>query len=508
MALPTGLGYFKVTWQVLAGIADEFDADDEPDVIPVGGQVIFTPSQASLNLLTASMKASLFLGPVVATTGSDGILRSNQGNPWVSLIAPDSDGLTEKGWTWGVTFKVDGYTKQSFSFNAVSGATYDLAELVPTEVSAGTITVRGPVGPEGPPAVIGVPPYAGTRVHTWDPALCIYNSESPKLRSLRSIIRGARAGGPAKRLLAAGDSKTAGAGTGGAASTLSMPAQLMDLLGGKQGYVQVNVEDNQWSLGSGLGYSTDPAQAFIQFPSNGGTLTFTPRSDITFTGFRIAAYGGGYSANGGSLSVTVDGGAPITQTVDIDPGNFHYLTAVTGLADTAHTITITCANNAVLISGIELTYASTNGLRVINAGRDSTDASNWLPVNWSTIWGATFGNTIFPVPDAAILALGTNNNGTATPAMLGQVAGNIDALGIPLLLVAFGGIPNSADLDARRAALYDAADTYDLPLVDFTALIGNNAKATAAGLMADAVHENQRGCALEAQALARIISPA
>jgi hypothetical protein len=55
--------------------------------------------------------------------------------------------------------------------------------------------------------------------------------------------------------------------------------------------------------------------------------------------------------------------------------------------------------------------------------------------------------------------------------------------------------------------MYDIAETLDLPLIDFTQVIGNNAQATAARLMADTVHENSKGYALEAAALGRVISP-
>lgn len=69
-----------------------------------------------------------------------------------------------------------------------------------------------------------------------------------------------------------------------------------------------------------------------------------------------------------------------------------------------------------------------------------------------------------------------------------------------------GGISQSADYTTLRDAYYDLADTHDLPLIDFTAVIGDTAKAQSFGLMQDTLHENERGYGLEATAVARALA--
>jgi len=98
--------------------------------------------------------------------------------------------------------------------------------------------------------------------------------------------------------------------------------------------------------------------------------------------------------------------------------------------------------------------------------------------------------------------LGTNSDTTAN---LQTVAANVKALNIPLILLAPGGLGNDSTYNPRRAQVFDVADALDLPLIDLTHIIGAYDTANAAGLMGDTIHENGRGYALEASAIARVM---
>jgi len=348
-----------------------------------------------------------------------------------------------------------------------------------------------------------LPAYAGARVHTWNPELSLYNGESPALRKARNLITKGRAG-TALRIVCAGDSKTTGSGVQlpDTMANESYPAQLAALIGARPGLIIGNPIDKRWSAATGFLIPATPSQNYWD-GGTAGTNTVTLTTDQPHTGF--IAYG--YTNVGGPATVTVDG---VAQTWTIASGGswgVRTLT-VTGLANTTHVITV-AADGALNMSflGIEPTY-STTGIVVCNAGRSSSTAADWLPQNWSTLYASSISGSGIPLPGIVLLGIGTNT-GTSTLADIGTVAANINALGIPLVLIVpggLGGVNPSSSYDAKRDAIYDAADSLNVPLVDFTHLIGDFDVANPAGLMGDTIHESSAGNAIEAACLARILT--
>jgi len=347
-----------------------------------------------------------------------------------------------------------------------------------------------------PPAYIG----GGARVKTWNPSLHLYNGESPTLRSIRSIVRQAREG-TRKRIVVAGDSKTAGSGSSQPqVATNSVPGQLADIMGAKPGLIYGNTWDTRWSARTGgvvdIGGTS---QNYFSAPAGNWSVTFT--SLTNFTGFKLFAY----ISAGGTVNVTVDGVAQTAFTVT--SGSTWKVATYTGLTDAVHTIVLS-GTSATSILGIEPTY--TTGLTISNAGRPSSSAAEWLyATDWSRVYSAAFSvnnSNLTPLkPDAAIINIGTNTN-TSTLDDITSFITNVKNLSIPTLLIGFGGVGSAGGYDAKRVRLYDIADSLDLPLLDFNSLIGDNPAATAANLMTDTVHENDRGYALEADAIARVIT--
>jgi lysophospholipase L1-like esterase len=336
--------------------------------------------------------------------------------------------------------------------------------------------------------------YAGTRVKTWQPARGVYNGESPVLRQFRTKVATALRAGTGLRIAAFGDSKTFGSGLGTGIQTFadSYPAQLADLLGGFPGLITANGGDYQWSAITGF-VVADSNRNDLTTPAGGGSVTLWPLR--AFTSLRLY----GYISAGGTVSITVDGGAPITWTI---AGGSPWRTYdLTGLSNARHVIVISTTVTGFALRGASYIYTGTP-IIVDNHGRQGAIASTWLPSAWIGIYeGVTSGN-IGPVADVAIMNLGTNSDTTAN---LQTVAANVKALNIPLILLAPGGLGNDSTYNPRRAQVFDVADALDLPLIDLTHIIGAYDTANAAGLMGDTIHENGRGYALEASAIARVM---
>lgn len=153
----TLLTYTKITGNLVGQVADSNDADDAPQYVPLTGTVTFTPDapQKLVRVLGGDKHRTVALTPVVATLDSAGDI-TTAGNKWAKILSPDNPYLDIDGepFTYTVTFNVAlngvAVTIPAYSFNAVSGATLDLADIVPVVKSAGVITTKGPQGNPGP----------------------------------------------------------------------------------------------------------------------------------------------------------------------------------------------------------------------------------------------------------------------------------------------------------------------------------------------------------------------
>jgi hypothetical protein len=340
-----------------------------------------------------------------------------------------------------------------------------------------------------------LPAYAGVRAKTWDRFTKVFNGESDHIRRIRNGINGARFKNKPYRLVFLGDSKTAGAGivAPGRSDLNSIPAQVMDALGATDGFIYAGNAYAGWTSITGFDLAAQYDKHY-RVNTSGVSGSITLPTIRAFTGYTLYAQ----SDAGATISATVDGGAP--QTLTIPAGAGWQAVAVTGLGNTTHTIVFTTTGGVKLL-GVDLKH-SDNLFTVTNAGRSGSSAVDW------TLNGAyDLFNTATGViaPDAVIVNIGTNT-GSSVDADITTVINKCNTLGIPVVVAAFGGIASSTAYDNKRLALYGAADTNDLPLIDYTAVIGNYDVANAAGLMNDTLHENQRGYTLEASALMRAIT--
>lgn len=352
-----------------------------------------------------------------------------------------------------------------------------------------------------------VPPYAGLRSKTWDSASHIYNGESPTLRKIRSIIARSRTGAAGAYVAAIGDSKTAGTGTtAGAAGKDSYPAQLIDLLGASEGISYAergSASDSRWTGVTGFAPIDSAVRLALTAPAGtASSATFT--TTAACTGFDVWLYQAGSTVT--NVTVTIDGGAGTAYPAPRFSG--YKKVSITGLANATHTITVTYPGTLSLsILGIQPTYNSPR-LVISNVSRTGSQASHWTDTGWTENGAVALGllGNETPKPDAALLNIGTNDAGSNTSANIEAVVSMLTTKSVPTMLIVPGGLLNNSFANRVRLETYRLADVYDLPLLDFTNLIGTYEPANAAGLMTDSSHENARGYALEADAVARAVA--
>ena len=339
--------------------------------------------------------------------------------------------------------------------------------------------------PEVKPLAVSAPPWADASAHSWLAHAAVYNSESPHMAAFRRRFREGLAGRET-RLTWIGDSKTYGTYRD------AVPYYVQDWVGARVGMIYAAPQDTRWNLVAG--YAIAPGTLQYLVADGSSTHTANLSTDRTHTGFTMV----GAATAGGTVSVIVDGGAPLTWTVPA--GDAWSGFTVDGLADSTHVIEVT-TSDTVHILGADMRY-QTPGLRVSNAARNASTATGWNGTAWNDLWT---GATAPGAPDLIIAGLGTND--PTNHAAIDTVFDKLVATGKPVIMTAPGGL-DAADT-ARTGMvqhLYSIADRLDLPLFDFRGVIGDSAQATTFGLKRDALHENVRAYVLEARVVADLLT--
>lgn len=344
------------------------------------------------------------------------------------------------------------------------------------------------------------PAWAGATTAEFSGTRSLYNESAAG--EVRSLIRAGLAG-ERVRLVCTGPSTVTGTGAvHPRVAVSSWPAQLGVLLGAQPGRVVASQYDNRWVFSGGIAGRTSMwalgAQATDDF-----TATYT--SNEPTTGYTLYAY----RQAGGALTIQVDD-RPAVE-VPVPSGGGWKALRIDGLPYTRHVVTIS-GPSGVYLDSIE---ADATGLTIHNNGRPSSSADNWrLPDNpstsWSQLYASAYGqldlNAAVPAPDLVMMQPLLNGS---TPAQITRAVADAALLDVPTVLVTCGGvggmIPDSTVPD-QIEALYSAADTHDMPLIDLTHSMGWYAEASAAGLMADTVHPNRSGYGLQAATIYRALT--
>ena len=363
-------------------------------------------------------------------------------------------------------------------------------------------TADASYAPGGSPSAVTGGPFKGG----YDRRLNIYNLKPYHLRKTRALLGLAAAGVGTCKIAFCGDSTTEGVGSGSAVlqNTMSWPAQFASLLNGKgygvDGRGLVNCYPNntgvwsQWSFSPALGttnayrqFNSGIGLAFIIATSTSSTATFT--SDLAGTVADIY-----YLNSGGSFTYSIDGGAAVTvtpngsQTVGV--------VTVTGLANATHTILITSTSANSQILGAMVRNSTTKGTFIYNSGLGGSKTADWIQS------GAWYGQANLVAngwhPNLSFLMLGINdlNTGVTSSTYKANMQTLITTLKASGDLVLVTPVPGSGlDLTAYLQALYELADSNDVPLIDLVDRWKDQPTMNGYGLYYDTLHPNAGGYA-------------
>ena len=236
---------------------------------------------------------------------------------------------------------------------------------------------------------VAAPSWSVASGHTWLADGAIYNSESPHLERFRRRFREGLKG-RATRCTWIGDSKTYGTWRD------AVPYYVQDWTGARVGMIYAAPQDNRWKLVAGYAIAAG-AQQYLD-PDASSLHTAVLTTDRAHTGFTLY----GAATAGGSVTVTIDGGAPQTWTVPA--GNAWSGFTVDGLTDATHVIHIT-TTAPVFLLGADMRY-STPGLVISNAARNAATAAGWNATGWNDLWAGALAPG---APDLILAGLGTND---------------------------------------------------------------------------------------------------
>lgn len=381
-----------------------------------------------------------------------------------------------------------------------------------TLTPAGVAVVGKDFVPRSEYAPAPLPTHAGTgaRAHKW--VAPFYNQESKTVSTLRGMIADALYAGADVHLVHIGDSKTNGSGVGeGEAYLYAYPSIFRRMLGAVEGAITAEASDlawdKRWTTPAGLRgpYEFDQI-GVVPYATGTGPYQVIFASDFAHAGGTFWIHATAAAAN---VTVTVDGGT--AQPFTVPAGNGFHPVTPTATGNTAHTYQIDSATEPIHVTTFVPTYDGPR-LKVTRLGRGGSTAEYWQPghkTDGTGLWDS-FQTT---APDAVVVGVGTNGTqGTVNAAEITTLYAAIAELNIPAMALTPGGLGGEggekplSDYYPMYQATWDAADLHNIPLVDFQSIIGDWPTATAAGLMADNLHENRHGYAYEAAALRTLLA--
>lgn len=143
MPLPSGLTYATVRYQIITpGVDTSSDADALPDAIVPTGSATITIAEPYLLTTIVSPKVTIIPQPMEYFFDSVGVLRDQQGNDLIGLLATDSTGITPVPFQYRLTVNLNNGTfKNSFYFYAPTGVTTDLTAVSPMPYTSPAVLV-------------------------------------------------------------------------------------------------------------------------------------------------------------------------------------------------------------------------------------------------------------------------------------------------------------------------------------------------------------------------------
>lgn len=520
--LPTGL----VTGQFYFVSEDAADADTDPDLTVVSGNVTFTCSAPLLRVPTKA--ASVIPLEFKAKFDANGqLVSASDPTAGIRLPATDSSLYNPTGFTWHVSFDLtkvsNGHTIRgldSFDIQVPTGGTIDLTTAMPISTSPGVLTVQGPATTDASQLSTGTVADARLPQRLQDAALNATYVQVPTAtaQSLPTWARKrvlSQLNQSPVRILCVGDSTTAGAysdsyttaiGSTNQGAPNSYPAQLAKRLTAagipaEHSFVlpgHAGNDDARWPVGTwsyaGLGAGGNGA---VTSATAGQATTITP--GIVADRYIVYFFG---DPGTGTITAQATGGTAVTiNTAKPSGGTYPSAIVSAAAASAANTITLTNAAGTVFAYGVEAyDSANPNKVRILGAGVGGSRATDWQ--NGSAPGAINFIKGL--APDLSIISLGVNDgavpNSTATvTAAIDAIAAAAAVSGDVLLMSA---VPhgNASVLDDYNAAYKASGRAY----VDLQKRWGH-AGQTLQFLTVDNTHPNAIGYGDMATAAAQVL---
>jgi len=343
----------------------------------------------------------------------------------------------------------------------------------------------------------------------YDRRLNVYNYKPAQVFRLRTALAKAAAGTALANIGFNGDSTVAGTNGGNVPGTTAWPILFRNMLatigypsagsGIVAAYRAASSSDPRWTYGSGWSAPSGNSSRIANSTTT-NALTFASVE----TGTQTHVY---YSNASGPFTVALDGGAPVTVT-PTGASTMGVLTSGT-LADTTHTLSIVRTSGTVEIFGVEVRKAST-GVRIYNAGIAGAKAASVADTAWSSVAQTVAGGASAQfTADAIFLCCEINDmtggGGAVVPAatyktQMQTAINNLKVNGASLILITANPV-QTGDFTDYTKALYELADTNNLPLVDIQDRWGSYTSANARAIMGDNVHPSPAGNAELARAM-------
>ena len=271
--------------------------------------------------------------------------------------------------------------------------------------------------------------YIGTSVI--DTIMGISDPIPALLQKSRVALAKVRNGSADMKVLAFGDSTTAGNGSSTAGTlpqSSAWPNRLVALLNARgipaaPGLSVPNAgTDNRWSVGAGwagAGEGFGLCGRSLKGTAPAGNIVFTPGGGWTYDKFDV--YYVQYSG-GGTITATATGGTPVVQNTS-GSSALVKITAIAASAGTGNAVTISATGATVWFWGVEPYLSTTTKVRVGNAGVPSVPSSAWSDA--SSAWASIASIGAYGA-DLAIGSLGLND--AKTPISSAQFRTNMSAI--------------------------------------------------------------------------------
>ncbi|MCW2902897.1 MAG: hypothetical protein JWO67_5162, partial [Streptosporangiaceae bacterium] len=227
---------------------------------------------------------------------------------------------------------------------------------------------------------------------------------------------------------------------------------------------------------------------YLVSTTTGSTITFAstdPGTALDVVMFSTSA----------PLSWSIDSGARTGTITPAGGAIVQKYTLATGLANTTHTITLTTTNTAGAYMIAARVYGAA-GLEVHNAaafGAWASGPNGWTATSDPTALVSRVNALLTVSPDVVWCALGVNDvlNAVTPSTITAALASIRSTFSASDFILTAQYQPSGATAWATYvAALYDLADTLDVPLLDLYDRSGGYTTANANGLMGDTIHPN------------------